>query len=251
MIQFYDSSRSPCSTLLEDCGFCAKGEGGPFVAEGHLRRGGRLPLNTDGGGLSSCHSGMRGIFLIIEAVRQLRGQARRGAGAGRRGRARASARAACCRASAPCCSGRERDDGRRSAARQWKRPKPAPDAFERPFFEAAARGELLYQRCPTCGHRQFYPRAVCTACGADPEWATAVGRGVVHTFTVVRQNGMPPFKDELPYVVAMVELPEGVRMLGNVTGVRRRAGARRHAASRPTPSAFEPGLALPFWRAAR
>jgi acetyl-CoA acetyltransferase len=62
-------------TLLEDCGFCPKGEGGPFVAEGHLRRGGRLPLNTDGGGLSSCHSGMRGVFLIIEAVRQLRGQA--------------------------------------------------------------------------------------------------------------------------------------------------------------------------------
>jgi len=45
------------------------------VAEGHLRRGGRLPLNTDGGGLSASHSGMRGIFLIIEAVRQLRGQA--------------------------------------------------------------------------------------------------------------------------------------------------------------------------------
>ncbi len=56
-------------------GFCKKGEGGAFVAQGHLRRGGSLPLNTDGGGLSSCHSGMRGIFLIIEAVRQLRGQA--------------------------------------------------------------------------------------------------------------------------------------------------------------------------------
>jgi acetyl-CoA acetyltransferase len=75
VIQFYDSFTITVLTLLEDCGFCAKGEGGPFIAEGHLRRGGRLPLNTDGGGLSSCHSGMRGIFLIIEAVRQLRGQA--------------------------------------------------------------------------------------------------------------------------------------------------------------------------------
>jgi acetyl-CoA acetyltransferase len=75
VLQFYDSFTITVLTLLEDCGFCAKGEGGPFVAEGHLRRGGRLPLNTDGGGLSSCHSGMRGIFLIIEAVRQLRGQA--------------------------------------------------------------------------------------------------------------------------------------------------------------------------------
>jgi len=75
VIQFYDSFTITVLMLLEDMGFCAKGEGGPFVAEGHLRRGGRLPLNTDGGGLSASHSGMRGIFLIIEAVRQLRGQA--------------------------------------------------------------------------------------------------------------------------------------------------------------------------------
>ena len=75
VLQFYDSFTITVLMLLEDLGFCPKGEGGPFVAEGHLRRGGRFPLNTDGGGLSSSHSGMRGIFLIIEAVRQLRGQA--------------------------------------------------------------------------------------------------------------------------------------------------------------------------------
>jgi len=74
-IQFYDSFTITVLLLLEDHGFCKKGEGGSFVAEGHLRRGGRLPLNTDGGGLSSCHSGMRGIHLIIEAVRQLRSEA--------------------------------------------------------------------------------------------------------------------------------------------------------------------------------
>jgi hypothetical protein len=133
---------------------------------------------------------------------------------------------------------------------EWKRPKPGPDACERPFFEAAARGELLYQRCPKCGHVQFYPRAVCTACGADPEWATASGRGAVHTYTVVRQNGMPPFKDELPYVVAMVELPEGVRMMANVTGVSPDevgVGTKLEAYA----VEFEPGLALPFWRPLR
>ena len=75
VLQFYDSFTITVLMLLEDAGFCGKGEGGPFVAEGHLRRGGRYPLNTDGGGLSSCHPGMRGIFLLIEAVRQLRGQA--------------------------------------------------------------------------------------------------------------------------------------------------------------------------------
>jgi len=61
--------------LLEDLGFCPKGEGGPFVESHRLTWDGDLPLNTDGGGLSSCHPGMRGIFLLIEAVRQLRGQA--------------------------------------------------------------------------------------------------------------------------------------------------------------------------------
>jgi acetyl-CoA acetyltransferase len=74
-IQIYDSFTITVLLLLEDLGFCKKGEGGAFVAEGHLRRGGRLPLNTDGGGLSSCHSGMRGIFLLVEATRQLRHQA--------------------------------------------------------------------------------------------------------------------------------------------------------------------------------
>jgi acetyl-CoA acetyltransferase len=74
MLMFYDSFTITCLILLESLGFVPKGEGGPFVAEGHLKRGGRWPLNTDGGGLSSCHPGMRGIFLIIEAARQLRGQ---------------------------------------------------------------------------------------------------------------------------------------------------------------------------------
>ena len=59
---------------LEGLGFCKKGEGGPFVADGRLRVGRALPTNTDGGGLSHCHPGMRGIFLLVEAARQLRGE---------------------------------------------------------------------------------------------------------------------------------------------------------------------------------
>ena len=74
-LQFYDSFTITVLVLLEDMGFCKKGEGGAFVEAGHLRRSGRHPLNTDGGGLSALHPGMRGIFLLIEAVRQLRGQA--------------------------------------------------------------------------------------------------------------------------------------------------------------------------------
>jgi len=74
-VQCYDSFTITVLLLLEDMGFCAKGEGGALVESGVLRRGGALPMNTDGGGLSACHPGMRGIFLINEAVRQLRGEA--------------------------------------------------------------------------------------------------------------------------------------------------------------------------------
>src|SRR4029079_13149915 len=59
---------------LEGLGFCKKGEGGPFVEDGKLRIGGELPTNTDGGGLSHCHPGMRGMFLLVEGARQLRGE---------------------------------------------------------------------------------------------------------------------------------------------------------------------------------
>jgi acetyl-CoA C-acetyltransferase len=71
----YDSFTITVLTMLEDLGFCKKGEGGSFVEGGRLRFDtGSLPLNTDGGGLSSNHPGMRGIFLLIEATRQLRGE---------------------------------------------------------------------------------------------------------------------------------------------------------------------------------
>jgi uncharacterized OB-fold protein len=100
----------------------------------------------------------------------------------------------------------------------YGRPVPRPDHVSAPYFAACARGELLIQRCPECGHRQHYPRPLCLECGADPEWETTAGRGTVYTYTIVRQMGVEPFKGELPYVVAMVELDEGPRMLGNVTG---------------------------------
>ncbi len=74
-VQLYDSFTITALLMLEDLGFCKKGEGGPFVQTGALKLGGALPLNTDGGALSSCHPGMRGIFLLAEATRQLRHQA--------------------------------------------------------------------------------------------------------------------------------------------------------------------------------
>ena len=73
--QIYDAFTPMVLLSLEALGFCDRGEGGAFVEGGTLRLGGALPTNTDGGGLSSCHPGMRGMFLLVEAVRQLRGEA--------------------------------------------------------------------------------------------------------------------------------------------------------------------------------
>ncbi|MDP3137026.1 MAG: acetyl-CoA acetyltransferase [Burkholderiaceae bacterium] len=74
LLQVYDAFTINTLMFLEDLGFCPKGEGGRFVSGGRIAPGGSLPVNTNGGGLSYAHPGMYGIFLLIEAVRQLRGE---------------------------------------------------------------------------------------------------------------------------------------------------------------------------------
>ena len=74
VVELYDAFTINTILFLEDLGFCPKGEGGRFVADGAIAPGGRLPVNTNGGGLSCVHPGMYGIFIMIEAVRQLRGE---------------------------------------------------------------------------------------------------------------------------------------------------------------------------------
>ena len=74
VVELYDSFTITVLLALEDLGFCAKGEGGPFVADGRLGPGGALPGQTTGGGLSFTHPGAFGMFLLVEAVRQLRGE---------------------------------------------------------------------------------------------------------------------------------------------------------------------------------
>jgi uncharacterized protein len=92
-------------------------------------------------------------------------------------------------------------------------PRATPEAKE--FFAGTVRGELRIQRCTACGRHQHYPRLYCMHCGADAiEWVTSAGNGTVHSFTVVRQNGVPPFDERVPFVVALVELDEpGARVL--------------------------------------
>lgn len=103
---------------------------------------------------------------------------------------------------------------------QYLKVLPQTDSLSATYWKAAAEGRLLLQRCESCGNRQFYPRAHCIACGSfDLVWQEASGRGVVHTFSVIHRSGSPGFADELPYVVAIIELEEGPRMTANVVGV--------------------------------
>jgi acetyl-CoA acetyltransferase len=73
-VELYDAFTLNTVLFLEDLGFCKKGEGGAFVSDGRIGPKGTLPVNTNGGGLSYCHPGMYGLFILIEAVRQLRGE---------------------------------------------------------------------------------------------------------------------------------------------------------------------------------
>jgi uncharacterized OB-fold protein len=92
-------------------------------------------------------------------------------------------------------------------------PKATPD--DREFWQGARRGELRIQRCTTCGRHQHYARMLCSHCGADTlDWVTASGKGTVYSYTVIRQNGVPPFNERVPFVVASVDLDEeGARVI--------------------------------------
>ena len=97
-------------------------------------------------------------------------------------------------------------------------PQPVVDGDSRPYWEGVAHGELLIQRCEACGRAVFYPRSVCPHCSADRlGWERASGHGTVYSYTVVHQ-AYGPFAGQTPFVVALVDLDEGVRMLTRLKG---------------------------------
>jgi len=103
------------------------------------------------------------------------------------------------------------------ARKDYKKPLPHVDEENRWFWEACARHELVLQKCATCGTIRYYPRALCPSClSSETRYLRASGRGTVYTFTVTYQNQAPGFRDELPYVMAYVELEEGPRILTNI-----------------------------------
>ncbi|HMK66854.1 MAG TPA: Zn-ribbon domain-containing OB-fold protein [Thermodesulfobacteriota bacterium] len=97
------------------------------------------------------------------------------------------------------------------------KPIPRPNADTRLFWEACNREELVYQYCPACNRVQFYPRACCTQCGGSSlEWRKSAGLGSIYTFTINFRAPSPAFAPEVPYVIALVDLDEGFRLMLNV-----------------------------------
>jgi uncharacterized OB-fold protein len=100
------------------------------------------------------------------------------------------------------------------------RPRPAPaiDPEWAPFWSATRDGRLVVQRCVECGRAQLYARAHCLSCRGPVEWVDASGEGTVYSYTVIRQNPSRSFRHLLPFVVALVDLDEGPRVMTNVVG---------------------------------
>lgn len=95
---------------------------------------------------------------------------------------------------------------------------PVPTPETKPFWDAAKQHKLMIQRCKTCSQHYFYPRPLCPHClSRDVEWVEVSGRGKLHTFVInhraPRKAPMPP-----PFILAIVELDEGPRMMTNIVG---------------------------------
>ena len=100
-----------------------------------------------------------------------------------------------------------------------KSMKPLPEINEvsRVFWEAAKNHKLLYQRCDKCGDNVFYPKKICPNCFSSAlQWIEASGKGTVYSYTACYRNVAPGFEEDAPYVVAVVDLKEGPRMLTHV-----------------------------------
>ncbi len=99
----------------------------------------------------------------------------------------------------------------------WNKPLPTISGETKPYWDSARRGQLMIQKCDSCAEYQFYPRGICANCWSnDIKWHQASGKGTVWTFTVTYQNRTPGFAEDVPYVLALVELEEGVRMFTNI-----------------------------------
>lgn len=98
-------------------------------------------------------------------------------------------------------------------------PKPVSNADSQPYWQGARENKLLIRKCNACGQVHFMPRHLCPTCWSDDlQWVQASGKGTVHSYTIIRRASDPRFASLVPYVVALIDLQEGPRMMANILG---------------------------------
>ena len=101
----------------------------------------------------------------------------------------------------------------------YNKPLPEPDGDTKPFWNNCKEHKFTLQKCKECDHVRWPPSVICPQCHSRQiEWKEAEGSGKVYSYVVYHQPFHPAFKDDLPYVVAVVELKEGPHILTNITG---------------------------------
>jgi hypothetical protein len=199
VLETYDSFTITALLHLEDLGFCAKGEGGPFVEDGNIGPGGAFPMNTNGGGLSYTSGPVRdvhprrGSASVAGRVWRSPGRRRRGRHRPRFGRAFVDIV----------------DVGTRQRGDWMKLYEPPERTYAEPFWDGTRQHELVLPACRQCDVVFWYPREVCPTClGTDIEWRPAAGDAMVYARGACstgrgRRDGRRSLRRSL------VDLPEG------------------------------------------
>jgi hypothetical protein len=103
----------------------------------------------------------------------------------------------------------------------YTKPLPIPTPISEEFWKGTKRHELLIQECEDCHQRIFYPRTHCTRCTSSHlKWKNSSGKGIVYSYTIIRRPAFPSFAQDVPYVFAIIELEEGVRLASNIIGCK-------------------------------
>lgn len=96
-------------------------------------------------------------------------------------------------------------------------PTPMMNQDSEAYWRGVAEGRLLLRTCTTCGKAMFYPRIICPSCGSDRlDWREAAGTGTLYAFSIVHRAPDQAFRARVPYVIALVDLDEGPRMMTNI-----------------------------------
>jgi uncharacterized OB-fold protein len=107
-----------------------------------------------------------------------------------------------------------------TTGQEYTKAIPGASVDTAPFWDKLREHKLELPKCTNCGKISYPPRVICPACmSLDLEWTELSGKGEVHTYTVIYQNGMRGFRDDVPYSVAYVTLDEGPQMMTNIIGI--------------------------------